>query len=331
MCPQCFARLHWMHAQPGSPPCPKCGHEHSNGLSAEDYELARTNFERARCIGCGSDLTAEARPANQLCSACVNGMSDLSLNKNPRSRALDTDALGAGTNSDDETTHTITVDYGYDVHSIVVGHDTFGKIRSGQAVSIDGQGFLYEAEGLLIDHWSFDLAASAVRFTLDNGAEFEGRTVDLGEGRPAINLMFGPDAGWHTLLSRYAYAGGKDHLCARKTPAGLELAVCGHSWIAEVPSDWFDDDGEPIPEHRAVDGGLELPSSWDGETVTGIEDGIFVGELVADDERTIAVDPTSAENLAQALADLSWDETALEDLRTALECWRTQRLDGKRL
>lgn len=43
--------------------------------------------------------------------------------------------------------HTITIDYGYDVHSVEVDEGTFAKIVAGEAVSIDGQGFLYEGRG----------------------------------------------------------------------------------------------------------------------------------------------------------------------------------------
>jgi hypothetical protein len=130
------------------------------------------------------------------------------------------------------------------------------------------------------------------------------------------------DSRWHPFLSRSAYAGQLDYLCARQTPQGIELAVCGHAWIAEVPVDWFDDDGEPLPEHRDANGGLKLPSSWDGQTVTGIEDDIFVGELVADDERTVLLDGNCAEGLAQALIGLSWDEADAEQLQTMMQQWR---------
>jgi hypothetical protein len=41
MCPNCFVGLHWEHAKFGSPPCPKCGHEHPEGLTFEDFQRAK--------------------------------------------------------------------------------------------------------------------------------------------------------------------------------------------------------------------------------------------------------------------------------------------------
>jgi hypothetical protein len=67
---------------------------------------------------------------------------------------------------------TVTVDYGYDVHSVKVDPSLFQDFSNGEIVTLDGQGFMYDDEGWLQDHWVFDGETKEVRFWLDNGAEF---------------------------------------------------------------------------------------------------------------------------------------------------------------
>lgn len=71
----------------------------------------------------------------------------------------------------------IYADYGYDVHSIEVDIDTFNRIKSGENISIDGQGFFYDEEGVLVDHWSFDGLDKLTYIFLDNGAEFHCKKI----------------------------------------------------------------------------------------------------------------------------------------------------------
>jgi hypothetical protein len=129
-------------------------------------------------------------------------------------------------------------------------------------------------------------------------------------------------AEWYPLLPRYSYGGTLDYLCVRQTSQGTELALCGHRYLAEVPQDWFDDDGQPLPEHRNPDGSLRLPSFWDGETVTGIEDHFLVGELLADDEHTVLLGGKRTVSLAKALVALDWDLTDLGELQGLIQSWR---------
>lgn len=48
----------------------------------------------------------------------------------------------------------ITVNYGYDVHSIIVNQNEMAKIRNGESVTVLGQGFSIEGD-TEIDDWSF--------------------------------------------------------------------------------------------------------------------------------------------------------------------------------
>ncbi len=77
---------------------------------------------------------------------------------------------------------TIYVSYGYDQHQIQIDQDTFLRIRAGDPVSVDGQGFLYDDEWWFTDHWSFNSTPGDIRIYLDNGAEFNAQEVGLDEG-----------------------------------------------------------------------------------------------------------------------------------------------------
>lgn len=85
-------------------------------------------------------------------------------------------------------THTITLDYGYDCHSIEVDSGTLAAIISGECVQLEGQGFFYEEEGLCDDHWYIDLANGCAGFTLDNCKEFHGFYIRLGDEHASVEL-----------------------------------------------------------------------------------------------------------------------------------------------
>ena len=73
----------------------------------------------------------------------------------------------------------VTVDYGYDVHSISITEAVFAQIQAGQPVVIEGQGF--PVEGVMEqDLWEFNYGAvGAVHVMTDEGREvFEGGVVD---------------------------------------------------------------------------------------------------------------------------------------------------------
>jgi hypothetical protein len=63
-------------------------------------------------------------------------------------------------------------DYDYDVHSIEVDNATLTRIKDGNFVTIDGQGFLNDEAGELVDHWCFNADGDKNYFWLDNGSEF---------------------------------------------------------------------------------------------------------------------------------------------------------------
>ena len=50
---------------------------------------------------------------------------------------------------------TITIDYGSDSHSMEMNDVTYAAIKSGQKVTLEGQSFLREEDGKVLDHWVF--------------------------------------------------------------------------------------------------------------------------------------------------------------------------------
>lgn len=89
------------------------------------------------------------------------------------------------------TTHTITLDYGYDCHSIEVDGETLEAIISGECVHLEGQGFWHEEEGLCADRWYINLADRRAGFTLDNCAEFSGLWITLEDEGACFELRCG--------------------------------------------------------------------------------------------------------------------------------------------
>lgn len=73
----------------------------------------------------------------------------------------------------------VSVDYGYDLHSITIEEAAFARIKKGQPVVIEGQGF--PVEGVFErDRWAFNCGAvGAVHVMTDEGREvFEGDLRD---------------------------------------------------------------------------------------------------------------------------------------------------------
>lgn len=73
----------------------------------------------------------------------------------------------------------ITVDYGYDVHSIIVNQKDMEKIRNGETVTVQGQGFAIEGDTQL-DDWSFhSTRPNSLEVMCDDGHEvFVGDLTD---------------------------------------------------------------------------------------------------------------------------------------------------------
>jgi hypothetical protein len=73
----------------------------------------------------------------------------------------------------------VTVDYGYDVHSIEIDEDTYRRLLKGECVDAEGQGFLYDEYGWQKDHWVIDGKTGEATFYLDDAAEFNGKIIRM--------------------------------------------------------------------------------------------------------------------------------------------------------
>ena len=68
---------------------------------------------------------------------------------------------------------TVTISYGYDIHSVVLTEAELARVRAGEKVEVEGQGFVHETDGGVRDFWVFNREpGEEAMFWLDNGAEF---------------------------------------------------------------------------------------------------------------------------------------------------------------
>lgn len=73
----------------------------------------------------------------------------------------------------------VTVDYGFDVHTLAISGWTQARIEAGEPMTVKGQGF--PVEGVMEqDLWSFNFSAvGAIHVSTDTGREvFEGHLGD---------------------------------------------------------------------------------------------------------------------------------------------------------
>jgi len=80
---------------------------------------------------------------------------------------------------------TITVDYGYDIHSIIFSGRTYTRIMSGKPVTVKGQGFSWEGISDQ-DYWQFNVNKQGIGeqgalyvYTADGGEVFIGNLNDM--------------------------------------------------------------------------------------------------------------------------------------------------------
>lgn len=118
-----------------------------------------------------------------------------------------------------------------------------------------------------------------------------------------------------------------EYLCVRRIDdAGVcELAICCHEPIAEIPSEWFDDEGEPLPEFKDSDGCLALPEYYEmggsRTKLTGHDGEYLLGELVLDEQfgGPVSASLDGAPPMSDALESLGWKTTNPEGLRQEIK------------
>lgn len=118
-----------------------------------------------------------------------------------------------------------------------------------------------------------------------------------------------------------------EYLCMGRTEDSrvYELVVCRHEMVAEIPSEWFDDDGEPLPEFRDSDGCLALPEHYEmggrHTKLTGHDGEYLLGELVPDEQfgGPVTVSLDGVPPLSNALETLRWKTSSMEGLIQAID------------
>ena len=71
----------------------------------------------------------------------------------------------------------ITIIYGYDIHSLELSSSDYEKIKDGETLDIEGQGFSIEGE-VVQDTWHFN--ARNIKVDCENGFEiFHGTIEDI--------------------------------------------------------------------------------------------------------------------------------------------------------
>ncbi len=71
----------------------------------------------------------------------------------------------------------ITISYGYDIHTLELSSSYYEKIKDGETLDIEGQGFSIEGE-VVQDTWHFN--ARNIKIDCENGFEiFHGTVEDI--------------------------------------------------------------------------------------------------------------------------------------------------------
>ena len=56
-----------------------------------------------------------------------------------------------------------------------------------------------------------------------------------------------------------------EYLCVSRThdPDKFEIAICRYEMVGEIPTDWFDDEGQPLPKYSDDTGCLKVPEYYE--------------------------------------------------------------------
>lgn len=142
---------------------------------------------------------------------------------------------------------------------------------------------------------------------------------------------------WHPIICREAsnlIEAWPEYLCVQPADEGLFLAICKPELLGYIPSEWFDEDGELLPEYRTESGDILLPSQYNGQPVTGHDWEYILGPLGPLDCWT--GDPSSRvlqltpDCVRQALCDIQWDSNNADEVLSALEQFEQKLAAGSK-
>lgn len=140
------------------------------------------------------------------------------------------------------------------------------------------------------------------------------------------------DSTWIILDEREGVGGvdtWSEYLCASRTdnPEQFEIAICRYEMVGEIPAEWFDDEGQPLPEYSDGTNCLIVPEYYEyryaGQIVrtklTGHDGEYLLGQLVWDETfgGPITVHAGDSAEISLAIQTLEWvtaDQNALISL-----------------
>ena len=129
---------------------------------------------------------------------------------------------------------------------------------------------------------------------------------------------------WHPLLSREQSSIGAgawtEYLCANPIGNGFALGICMYELLGDIPSEWYDDDGDLLPGYRDESGGLLLPAEYKGRPVEGYDGEYLLGPLDQwNNDQSALVRQLSRESVRESLSQLDWDTDDADEVLAALE------------
>lgn len=134
---------------------------------------------------------------------------------------------------------------------------------------------------------------------------------------------------WHTILLREQSTMADtwtEYLCAKVEKDEIVLGICIYEILEYLPKEWFNDEGEPLPEFRDANGDLELPAEYNGRSVEGHDGEWLLGPLDQwNNGDTAYVTELTPEAVSQALDLIGWAGAEVEQVLSAVA-----RLKGER-
>jgi hypothetical protein len=138
---------------------------------------------------------------------------------------------------------------------------------------------------------------------------------------------------WELLATREAWGAvdsWDEYLGLKGVPGQYTFSVLRHLWLGEVPEDWFDEEGELLPEHIDEDGELRLPEEADGLPVRAHMYGGFVGDLDTAWHDPVTVTELTEASVKEVLRQVGWDQSEFaaiwEGIKAALGLADTGRV-----
>jgi hypothetical protein len=130
-----------------------------------------------------------------------------------------------------------------------------------------------------------------------------------------------PDAGIAiaTMEAYGAVDSWDEYLCVFRGAWGFDLNVYRYDWLGEIPYEWYDDEGELLPEHRDSNGFPRFPEDWFGGPIIDWRYGGFVGGLTSSRwDKGAQLSDCSESMIRAALESLRWPQGSLADVQKAL-------------